>query len=913
LPEPPPAAAQDFEATSFLETLQGFRKASRIAKKIPASVRIPTATELDVLLSRVAVDNSPEAWADLFLFPHIAFDVLSPNSNPKKSLTSKLKRNLRSWREGTRKPQPPKRLPPKSKNAAKLVQSNDARLARQVEGKMAEGDIRGAVRILSSSEGLAPFTQETFTALKTKHPPATTTMPPPSAPDIPYLQVDEKEVARTVAHFPAGSSGGPDGLRPQHLKDLLSQNTGAAGTKLLGSLTEVTNLILAGGVPKQVLPFIFGANLVALEKKGGGIRPIAMGCTLRKLAAKIACESVRDHLGSQLQPLQMGFGTTCGAEASVHASRRFLSTCKSGLFLKLDFANAFNSTHRSRVLEATHQHLPSLFPLIQQAYSAPSTLFFGQETLQSAEGLQQGDPLGSALFCLTIHDLVKSLKSHLNIWYADDGTLGGPGRFVLADLKTIQDASAELGLHLNPAKCELWVIGVDEQVVVDSISELLPGIRIRALEDCMLLGAPLTPEAIPSAFMEKIEEVKRLTSRLPSLQAHSALFLLKNCFSIPKLVYILRCCPSWKVQHLLNEFDKVTRSALEIITNVSISDSTWAQASLPVSRGGLGIRSAGDLSVPAFLASIASTAYLVPSILSRTSHCPDPDHEEALWIWHRLTDYALIPNSNQQRDWEAPVLDRLTASLLEAAQNPQEKARLLATGRKESGAWLSALPCAPLGLALDNNAVRIAVGLRLGTSLCHPHKCVCGEPVDGLGTHGLSCIKKGGTFSRHFALNEIIQRACSKVHVPTLLEPTNMFRTDGKRADGLTLTPWSRGKSLVWDATCVDTLCKSYVPATAKNSGAAAARAEKKKTDLYAQLPSQYQFVPFAVETLGPIGEAAQKFIRELGGRLRATTGEPRETTWLIQRISLAIQRGNAASVLATIPPNSDYYQTYNL
>jgi hypothetical protein len=75
-----------------------------------------------------------------------------------------------------------------------------------------------------------------------------------------------------------------------------------------------------------------------------------------------------------------------------------------------------------------------------------------------------------------------------------------------------------------------------------------------------------------------------------------------------------------------------------------------------------------------------------------------------------------------------------------------------------------------------------------------------------------------------------------------------------------------------------------------KNPGAAAARAQIRKTDLYAQLSPQYQFVSFAVEALGPIGEAAYNFIRELGDRLRATTEEPRETTWLIQRISLAIQ-----------------------
>jgi hypothetical protein len=54
------------------------------------------------------------------------------------------------------------------------------------------------------------------------------------------------------------------------------------------------------------------------------------------------------------------------------------------------------------------------------------------------------------------------------------------------------------------------------------------------------------------------------------------------------------------------------------------------------------------------------------------------------------------------------------------------------------------------------------------------------------------------------------------------LEPPGpgMFRT--KRADGLTLAPWSRGKSLIWDATCAETLCRSYVDATSRSSGAAA-------------------------------------------------------------------------------------------
>ena len=38
----------------------------------------------------------------------------------------------------------------------------------------------------------------------------------------------------------------------------------------------------------EVRPFFFGAFMVALEKKSGGVHPIAVGCTLRRLVAKVA-------------------------------------------------------------------------------------------------------------------------------------------------------------------------------------------------------------------------------------------------------------------------------------------------------------------------------------------------------------------------------------------------------------------------------------------------------------------------------------------------------------------------------------------------------------------------------------------------------------------------------------------------
>ena len=60
----------------------------------------------------------------------------------------------------------------------------------------------------------------------------------------------------------------------------------------LVSLTEFINLIIQGKAPLCARPFFFGATLTGLGKKDGGVRPIAVGCVLRRLTAKCLCNSV---------------------------------------------------------------------------------------------------------------------------------------------------------------------------------------------------------------------------------------------------------------------------------------------------------------------------------------------------------------------------------------------------------------------------------------------------------------------------------------------------------------------------------------------------------------------------------------------------------------------------------------------
>jgi len=232
--------------------------------------------------------------------------------------------------------------------------------------------------------------------------------------------------------------------------------------------------------------------------------------------------------------------------------------------------------------------------------------------------------------------------------------------------------------------------------------------------------------------------------------------------------------------------------------------------------------------------------------------------------------------------------------------DPLSRARLGAVTSAHAGDWMTTVPITSCGLGLSNEAVRVAIGLRLGLDLSAPHQCQCGEMTDQGGHHGLVCKQSGGRASRHFALNDIIWRALQRADTPSTKEPPGLFRSDGKRPDGATLIPWARGKYIAWDATSIHTCAASYIHLTSTTPGAAAELAETRKNAKYADLPATHNFVPIAFETLGPINRSGLEFLTELGRRLTAVTGDPLETTHLFQRLSICTQRYNAVAFRGT-------------
>ena len=166
-------------------------------------------------------------------------------------------------------------------------------------------------------------------------------------------------------------------------KDMIGAAAGERRNLLLQALTRFVNMVLEGRVAQPARHFFFGATLLALGKVDGGVRPIAVGCTLRRrLVAKCACNSLKQTMAALLALHQLGFGVPLGAEAAVHASRVYLQDMPDRhLLLKLNFRNAFNSLRRDKMLLAVHENAPKLFPLVHSAYSAPSSLFARDKTI----------------------------------------------------------------------------------------------------------------------------------------------------------------------------------------------------------------------------------------------------------------------------------------------------------------------------------------------------------------------------------------------------------------------------------------------------------------------------------------------------------------------------------------------------
>ena len=277
-------------------------------------------------VNQIIVYGDDKAWREWYMLPKAVLRSADRGGGKKgkHKAESETRARAKAWLEGQRAElwSPPRQ----AKGRPETREWGDTqRRARAVE--LAKEGLLGKACASLVAEPPVQVNEEVLNQMRSKHPPSRTgegirCRGLREVCSSMAVKVMEDSVLKAIRSFPKGSAPGPSGLRPQHLKDALAPGW---ADEVVRELTKLVNKMAQGEIPSKAAEHVMGASLTALSKPGGkGLRPVAVGETIRRCAAKTLWESVRVDVIAHLEPIQMGVGTPMGAEAVVHLTRDWL-------------------------------------------------------------------------------------------------------------------------------------------------------------------------------------------------------------------------------------------------------------------------------------------------------------------------------------------------------------------------------------------------------------------------------------------------------------------------------------------------------------------------------------------------------------------------------------------------------------
>ncbi len=756
---------------------------------------------------------------------------------------------------------------------------------------------------------------------------------------------DAEMTRKAVRAFPRGSSAGPTGLRPQHLKDAMVPSL---EDEILRHYAQLVGLLARGHAPPALGPWLCGAALAALEKPQGGHRPVAVGETWRRLTAKILASSVNDDLRDHLEPLQLGVGTKLACEAIVHVVRQWCARWAddtSRCLVKMDLSNAFNCVDRSAVLAAVRRVVPELAPWADFCYKHPSRLILGGSLLHSERGVQQGDPLGPAFFALAIQSAVANVKSAVEsnhpqeldftVFYLDDGVVAGTGRAVSQFCTLLRAELANIGLDLALDKCEIVPSAKDHHAIP---AHLFPGYLWVPTGDFKLLGAPLGSLDFCTAHTQKrARKAGDLMHNIASLgHAQGSYLLLKQCAGFAKLAYSMRTVPPEFHESALSAFGDDLRSTLAAITGeLFMEDRCWELAQLNIKIGGVGVRTPARHAAAAYLASVMASRDLCRTIDS--AYDADDRHNGL-----RLTSSTNRFHAGMLEAARVSLDDgNCSQSRLSALVEAADKHRLLNSPDADAsfeahtslsslptaGVWLTALPSDD-SREMSHRLFQIALKRRLRMRIFAADGfCLsCGGCMDRFGDHASVCSCNGDRTVRHNCCRNLVCHEASLAGLGPEKEKAGLL-PGRPESDGLPnmLDPQRRRPADVWlpsgssnGSQALDFACTSGMRADMLNRVILQAPAVFAEYEQYKKSYKDterlcrdrgFAFCPMIAEAhSGAWSPAARKmfdFMTQRAAEALSVTPEV-ESLRFAQRLSIALQRENARAIARRMAETSE-------
>ena len=118
---------------------------------------------------------------------------------------------------------------------------------------------------------------------------------------------------------------------------------------------------------------------------------------------------------------------------------------------------------------------------------------------------------------------------------------------------------SDIGLEMNLLKSDVSGVSCDNfQSILIALESALSGVTVTEREDLITLGAPIDINGCRTGVIKAEVRHSTISSRLKSIDAHPAFFLLRNCLSISRLLFKLRSSPCNRLHSELIQFDETS-------------------------------------------------------------------------------------------------------------------------------------------------------------------------------------------------------------------------------------------------------------------------------------------------------------------------------------------------------------------
>ena len=324
----------------------------------------------------------------------------------------------------------------------------------------------------------------------------------------------------------------------------------------------------------------------------------------------------------------------------------------------------FGNAEWPHIRAALRTHFPEASSWTEWQHQSDSvtTLPSGCE-FSTDRGAEQGDVLGTIQSALVLGDAREShlqdflsspfeQKGVCDEWFVDDGQCFVRPMLFDRWLRALDSALASFGatrgrIALGNAKSSARLLcpperfhefsGWDTAYVRDTVAVLSPDAGATALG-----SAFGTREQINARAWESVRACDELRSAINGVDhAPTELVLTRQCADVSKLLYHMRIHGDILDHDLLASFDGQLRASVATSLAGDLPDHSWWQATTGVAVGGLGLRTAVTVALPALVASRILSRPLVATMVDHLCAAIGASRQIIMAEYDARTDEAL--------------------------------------------------------------------------------------------------------------------------------------------------------------------------------------------------------------------------------------------------------------------------------